>query len=283
MLHKKIEDIRIGKGIPINKLVDGIFSRTTYHHFKTGTHDIKLNNFLGIAERLYLATDELALFIKVDASLIFKDYLFEIRKHISGKDFARIIKLQKKIQSESYYFSEHLYEIIEFALQRHKVTASYPEESKIMVHLIETELWTRYEIILFCNSMFIMTSDLINTLLHRVLKNLKHHKLLRHYGDEGFRVLVDAYFVFFERKNIKYMLKWRHYFLSYPLEDSFLFEKTFKKIVIYLMEYILDENSQALNQCQNIALSLREIDGFALSQSLIVMLHFIEENYSIES
>lgn len=281
MINTQVEEIRRGKRVNIATLVEDVFTRATYDNYKKGKHDIKLSNFLKIVEKLHLSTDEISILISDDTSKLFKEYLSQIRTHTVNNDVKSLINLRKTVANETYYFSSHLSKLIDFRVSRLSCTKISDKcRSEFFDYLIRTELWTRYEIILFTNSMFIASSELIDILLDRVFKNITYSEHIRDYGDEKFRILLDAFILFFERKEYSYLSKWKKHLIEYELSSTLFFEKTLQRLFSLFIKYItIDNNDRIIEECYEISRSLCTINCKEYSDIVFNMTKFIETNY----
>lgn len=282
MINVTMEQIRKDKGITIDNLAKNVFSRVTYDNFKKGKHDIKLNSFLLLMNNLHLLPEEMIILTDESSKDSLKNILKSLRILTVNHDVRGMEKLRRDLLKSKRFYSNHISELIDLRIIRETRNIDLcliQKDSIIIKYLMSTEKWTRYEIILFTNAMFIFDSELIDISLNRVFKTIKNTENIQPYGEEKFRILLDAYIVFFEREDYRYILKWKKFLESYQLSPVFFFEKTMQTVFSLFIKYIEIKNAKYLEEVYSITIMLSKINCEEYSKIIMDMNSFIKEVY----
>ena len=282
MLGDKIESIRVKKGIKINTLIEGIMSRGTYYNFRIGKHDISYLDFFKIVKRLNLLTDELAMLLDDGYTKLFKEYIKRISKLSDRKDVGELINLKKRILADknSLPNKNHLVELINSHITRLiSIRNDLNDTSSISEYLFNAEEWSGYEVIIFNASMHMFSSELIDIYLDKVLKSLPKFKQNILYGNETFRLLVNALILFVERKDYVLIKKWHDKLNEISLDSTFLFELCLKRFFVLLVEFIFNNNFSSLEKSKKMVKYLNELNCFEFSKTIEKIIAFVEDNY----
>lgn len=196
VLSKTIAKIRKEKNLTVNDLIRDNMSKSSYNRFAAGKADIHSHYFIELLKRLHVTLTELEY---IDRGYVPKDiniYLSRIKKFFNKRDanaLKGIIKILEseysKIHNTEYQHLIGLCEILIARLNHYKLDMN---QNILYRYLINTSSWTRYEIILFNNSLFYIGPETLSILLSNALKHVHELDDLNPQVVEGFRLLSNA-------------------------------------------------------------------------------------------
>lgn len=246
MFGPTIEMIREGKKIKIKDLCDGIVTRAAYHRFASGQTDTSIHNLSLFMDRLHISPNEFFLIHSNYASDKVVCFLKELSRAYRVQDIQELRSLRKKLEADFTGLKyEHMTDLLNFRICRLLGQDIDGKKSSLFKYLISTEFWTHYELVLFTNSMYVFSLELIDAILIRCIQRFNKFSQTRPYGNEGFRLVVNALILAFEQKDSFYTTKWIDLLNTIQLNDSDFFEKALFKIFkgFYNITIHKDQNS----------------------------------------
>ncbi|PGU97070.1 hypothetical protein COD69_18815 [Bacillus thuringiensis] len=278
-----IEKIREGKKIKIKDLCDGIVSRAAYHRFAIGQSDTSILNLSLFMDRLQISPDEFFLIHNNYASDKIVSFLKELSRAYRVQDLQGIRSLRSKLEADfTGVKKEHLTELLNFRICRLVGKDVNGENSELFKYLVNTEFWTHYELVLFTNSMYVFSLELIDALLVRCIQNFKKYSQVRPYGNESFRLVVNALILSFEQKNSFYTNKWVDLLGTIELNDSDFFEKTLSKIFKGFYEININNNRKNISEIIKTIEFVGHIEADEHEIMFTRMLDYILEHSDVE-
>lgn len=276
-----IERVRKQKNIPINKLVEGIMTPSTYHRFKKGEIETGISKFTALLSRLNLRYEEF-LFLhnryqpdQVKNSLLTLEDLFN-RKDVEGLQRLQVALAEGEWTSP--LAQEHLLSLTTLMRNRLLKQKVAGEGNSLLRYLEQTETWTHYEIAMFSNCMKALPTPQIDFFLNNVLHSFLAYRSTDEYSHEISRILTNAIISFLSRKEVRLARKWYAHLSSQSLEDRFLFERFFTKILGQYLEFA-EGNQKAKESFPLFVEHLEFLGGYQLARNIATLNQWMIVNY----
>jgi len=273
-----IEMIRKGKNIKIKDLCEGIMTRAAYHRFASGKSDTSIQNFTLLLDRLHTNSKEFFLIHNNYVNDKVSSFLKELSRAYRTQKLQELRNLNRKLESDFTGLKrDHLAELLKFRISRLLGQNIKGKESNLFNYLIKTEFWTHYELVLFTNSMFVFSLELIDAILIRCIQSFKKFSTIRPYGNESFRLVSNALIVAFEQNNKFYTKKWMVILEGIKLDDGDFFEKTLYMIFKGFNEININNNTESMSEIIKTIDFVRHIEANEHAEMFNRMLNFILE------
>lgn len=273
-----IEMVREGKMIKVKDLCDGLFTRAAYHRFSRGQSDTSARNFIVLLERLNISPDEFLLIYNnyMDDQVI--SFLKKLSNAYRNQNLQKLYALRDELESG---FPEtkksHLSDLLDYRILRLNNQNVDGKDGRLFTYLMNTEFWTNYELVLFTNSMYVFSLDLIDILLMRCIRNFKRLSQIRPYGNSGFRLVVNALIVSFEKDEVFYTKKWMELLITIELEESDFFERILYVIFKGFYDIKINHDEEAVPEVIKMIECVEYIGAHEHRVMLERMLNFILE------
>src|SRR5690606_26475523 len=213
-------------------------------------------------DRLHISPNEFFLIHNNYASDKVVSFLKELSRAYRVQDLKEMRSLRKKIESDfTGLKKEHLTELLNFRICRLLGQDIDSKDGSLFKYLINTEFWTHYELVLFTNSMYVFPLELIDAILVRCIQRFKKYSQVRPYGNEGFRLVVNALILSFEQKDSFYTKKWMELLKTIQLNDSDFFEKALFKIFDGFYEIHINNNKDAISEVRKTIEFVKHIEA----------------------
>lgn len=279
---KTIEKVRKKKNMSIKDLADGIMTPSTYHRFKNGEIETSVSKFNNLLNRLNLRYEEFIFINSHYQDDELKEALLTIENLFNRKDTSGMKKYQEQIKSQewlNHLTQKHIISLISL-LQSYLLNQKVEIKSNQLLHYLEqTETWTHYEIAMFANCMKVIPAKNLDFFLNNVVHSFNAYKGTNEYSHEISRILINAIISFLSRKEVRLARKWYVKLAAQSLEEHFLFERFFERL---LKEYI--EFAEGNQTCKNnfplFVEHLKFLDCEQLAQTISTMNDWMELNYS---
>ncbi|HEC2153990.1 TPA: hypothetical protein R1908_002110 [Staphylococcus delphini] len=239
MFGATIEIIRKNKNIPVTSLCENIFTRSAYYKYVNNRMDTSITNFFSLLDRLNITPEEFLIIHENGCSNKTMKVLetldhFTIKKDVSSlKSMTKIISVQFSEPKRS-----HLLEVVDSRINKILNIENSIKCQNISRYLIDAEYWTKYELTIFSNCMYIFDIELIDILLSKCLKRFTKFEDLRPYGNDQVRIIVNALVIAIERNDRIHFNKWLSMAYNISVKENNFFElymvKLFKLFETYL-------------------------------------------------
>ncbi|SBO16634.1 Rgg family transcriptional regulator [Carnobacterium divergens] len=250
-MHEAVALIRKNKNIPVKKLTNDIISRATYNRFISGQTDLNICSFLSLIENLHISLDELT-YIKNGYTLnIEQDIMNDIKKAFEIQNLDELHALQKFCAIKASCGEEifaHLEGLIDLLLARVTGKSVSLIDNSLYEYLIKVETWTRYELILFNNSLFLFDIDSTKIILSRAVHSLDQLSELQPYGNESFRLVTNAIVFFLQHESLFDADKYIQYLSRYQLPEDYLYERLLLKIFTNIQSLLILNQKDSLEE-----------------------------------
>lgn len=253
-LYEIINDIRIQKNISIKEISEYSVSKSTYYRYINGETDLNSYSFLKLLDTLHVTIEEVN-HIKNGYGLSEQqNILVEIKKAFENQDITKLELLKKMCvfkqsnKIENYIHYESLIDILIARLQHKEIDI---KKNKLYQYLLKTDTWTRYELIMFNNSMFFFNVSATKYILNRAIPSLKNISKLHSLGEESFRLVVNAVVFFIHNNEINDAIKYIKLLNSIEILSDHIYEKIILKMLNNLPGYLLNEEKAIfeINKC----------------------------------
>nr|OTO08814.1 hypothetical protein A5880_001814 [Enterococcus sp. 4G2_DIV0659] len=119
----------------------------------------------------------------------------------------------------------HLQWLCDALINRLKSIHVSSSENKLVHYLLEIEEWTRYEIVLFNNSIFSFDIDIVNILVQKIIKKNYSYNLYKNNNRELFQLLINVTACNIQNSDFKKAKRIFNSAKELFLEEDALFEK----------------------------------------------------------
>lgn len=224
--------IRLAKNLSLKDIAQGNISISFLSKFERDESDISLSNFYSLLNKINVTIEEFS-FIANDYKLLDQEVLLDdIKSAYESNNIILLEKYKKKemelyieTNSPTYKFSYIMISAIIHTLDPSK-DVSQVDRDYISEYLLSIDTWGYFEIVLFGNSMNLLTMDSMVILSKEILKKTKMYMNLRVNRQEVIRILLNAVIFCVEGKRYADSL-----FFIKTLEDllkdtDLFFEKT---------------------------------------------------------
>ena len=236
--HRVISTIQKNKNIPLNELTGNIMSRSTISRYLNGKHDISSQNFLLILKGLKVSLDEV---LFIDHGFQASDELEWLKKisvAFEQGDLAQLKFLhascQQKYQHTWDITFSHLQSFIDILMARMERRDIQIEDNALYQYLIRTETWTRYELVMFNNTLFYFPVAVVQLVLSKALLKLEMYSTFNPYVHEPFRLAVNAIIFFLKNKDRLSAHQYLSYVMQLQLSEQHVYERMVQKLMSVL-------------------------------------------------
>ncbi|NCA66980.1 MAG: hypothetical protein EOM87_02835, partial [Clostridia bacterium] len=116
------------------------------------------------------------------------------------------------------------------------------KENELYKYLVKTETWTRYELVMFNNSMFYFDAEALKQILPKAINKLAYYKEINPYANEGFRLLINAIIAFISKNEIHQALIYIRILEKHPLNEDQAYEALLQKFLIGVKLILIDDS-----------------------------------------
>lgn len=246
-LASTISDIRKHKGLSISELTQDIISTSTFGRYITGTTDLHSQSFIEILNRLHITLPELEFIANNYSNNEEKEFMTKIMLSFTNQDIDYLsylkITCQQKLGSHNSFY-DHMLGLIDILIARLDHKEIDVSDNPLYKYLIRTETWTRYELVLFSDSLIFWPPETVVTILKRAITTVSKLDKLNPYGLESFRLISNAITSLIFHHNYKNALYFIEILEQYQLRDDFIYEKLFLKLFTGFKLAILKKDAQ---------------------------------------
>ena len=241
---KIISNIRIAKGVPIGKLISGIYGRTAYRNFVMNRTGTSVDNFMKLLAKLHVSYTEFKYIANGFETDYEQRFVIDLQKAIAQGNLERLDSLLQRTLNYCAIYEDdekyrHLACITQLTIVKMKGDRLDENASQLVTnYLIRCETWTHYELMMFNNAMFAFSLDQIRMFREKVIHNLEKYQNLRVYGSESFRVLINMLMVFIESQSYRDIRIMMGLINNYQLNEDMLFEETLRLYFTGILDLI---------------------------------------------
>lgn len=276
-----LERVRKQKNIPINQLVEGIMTPSTYHRFKKGEIETGISKFNALLARLNVRYEEFLFLHNRYREDPLKESLLTLEELFNRKDVAGLQRLQEDVAEGEWTNSlaqKHLLALISLMRDRLLGQNAQRESNSLLHYLEQTETWTHYEVAMFGNCMKALPTASVDFYLNSVVHSFTAYKSIDKYSHEISRILINAVISFLSRKEVRLARKWYTWLAAQSLRETFLFESFFVKLLGQYLEFA-EGNESRKESFPFYVEHLVFLGCDQLAQTVSTMNHWMEENY----
>ncbi|SEI86810.1 transcriptional activator, Rgg/GadR/MutR family, C-terminal domain-containing protein [Alkalibacterium gilvum] len=253
-IYEIINKIRIEKNISIKEIDKYSVSKSAFYRYVNGETDLNSFSFLKLLDTLHVSLEEVD-HIKNGYGLNDQQkILIDIKNAFESQDIKKLkllkrmcaLNQEKKMINYTHYSS--LIDILLARLNHNKINI---KNNNLYKYLVHTETWTRYELVMFNNSMFFFTTSANKYLLSRAITSLKRSDSINRLGNESFRLVVNAIIFFIHNDELNEAVKYIKEINSMDLSSDHLYEKIILKMFNNLQGFLLEEDIaiEEINRC----------------------------------
>lgn len=225
-----IEYIRMAKGLSIKEICGDFMNRSTYNRFCNGEIITSSENFIKLLNSLTITLDEFMFilndFKRSDYQVYYKALSSAYLSHDKIQLHVIIDKSRLHYKKTGKLKYQHLMIVSSLLLARRENRPFSSNHINIIYnYLIECNLWTHYEVVLFSNSMFAFNIETVNLLLNTAIKRSKQFSTMSPYADETARLICNSVIYFIENNDIKSAKKFFSIIKTLALDETHFYER----------------------------------------------------------
>lgn len=257
-LYEAVSLIRKKKNIKIDDVIANNISRSTFNRYVTGKSDLYSKNLIKLLDNLKVSLDELELIANNYADNDQNILLANIKEAFDKREINQLIYWKKfcedKYNTERNILYSHSIGLIEVLIARIKQEPIDLHDNVLYQYLVKTETWTRYELIMFNNSMFYFDTDLVKHILPKVIERLSYYNNFNRYTHEVCRLLSNVIIYFMQYNDFQSAFHYIHIMEKTDLGEEHVFERLLFKFFEGIKLLMIDSHqAQAhINQCLQI-------------------------------
>ncbi len=254
-----VDRVRRQKGISINEVCGDEVSRSVYERFVKNKADTTVTKFTYFLQRINLDYDELKIFNYPKETNIIQRMMEEMIVAFMSRDTEELQRIADFCRDKESMLSkreEHLISLCEMMVARLNNEQVDVQNSSVYQYLINAQTWTRYELVLFNNSMYAFTPEFVEMILERALVSLSVYKDSRQGRSESFRMLSNSVIYFIQHNQRTFAWKYLEKLGEFYLEEDMYFEKNVRLLLNGVWDTIRGNNKgiervhQSLQVCQ---------------------------------
>lgn len=204
-VFEAVSYIRKSKNISLADTLGNELSKSSYYRYINGDSDLYSQNFLNILYNLRISLDEVNLMRTGYKEQTEQTLLIKVKQAFDAQNVEELKMLKKHCrilaESEANIVFAHLHSLVELLVNRLLKKNIDVTKTEIFQYLIKTETWSRYELVLFNNSLFYFDSEAVNQILPRAIDKLINFQKMNPYANEAVILLANAIIFFLKEKN----------------------------------------------------------------------------------
>lgn len=246
--YEIISMLRKDKGIKVKDFIESIMSRSNYNRYITGQNDIAVHTYKSLINKLNISENEFEFIKNGYASPEQYKYFYTVLDYLKKKKAKELsalnqIFIQKSKTTRSSFYI-HMGELTEYLIQYLKDDKRIMDirKSNIYTYLIDTELWTHYELSLFKLLIYVLPCDTLDFMYHRVKRDLDKYCFFHQHGNEGFRITYEIICILLNRGVFTKAIEYIEEIESYNLSGDFYYEMIIQNFLSKLKYQMLQCN-----------------------------------------
>ena len=274
-----IEQVRKNKGLTIKEVCGEQISRSVYNRFVNNKADTSTSNLTYLLRQLNLEYDELKNYNYPNETNQLQQISLMIRQAFERKDIDSLKRIRLMCLRDTGINKnkfKHLSNICELIIGRLTNENVDVQKMEAFNYLMAVQSWTHYELVLFNNMMFAFNVELVEVILDNAILNFKRHSTIDRYGNESFRMILNAVSFFIAEGEFKLVGKYMGILKSFYLNEDNFFEKTMLLFIEGIFNHIFgDENmgNQQINQSLVVCKVLKADNLFQMNYEFVERLN----------
>lgn len=254
-LYEAISLIRKKKNIKINEVIGNNMSRSTFNRYVNGITDLYSTHLIEILDSLKISLDELQLIANNYSESNQNILLSNIKEAFEKRDINNLNYLHKiyteKYKTERNVLYLHGVGLIEILAARLKKETIDLSNNSLYQYLIKTETWTRYELVMFNNSMFFFNVEAVKNILPKAIDRLGYYRNFHHYTDEVHRLLSNTVIYFMQHNDFHTAFNYIQVMEKIELSEEHALERILSKLFEGIKLLLMDSSyaQKQLEQC----------------------------------
>lgn len=245
---KLIGQLREEKGIPVKALVNERLSRSTYNYTIANDTDMYTSNFFYLLDQLHVSVDEFMYIQNGYQENYQRQFYRALQRSLATPGVERLLELKSEyvIMAEADEKYTHFVWLCDIQLQwRGEPTADTKAKEKLQGYFNQVTAWSRYELLLFNNSMNVLDLDYIEAVLKRVIANFKRYDKMHPYANDVVKLLGNTVLVFLTQNRIVFAKQMFMVLREISIEEQQAFERLFFKFVEAMYYYKMNQQDKA--------------------------------------
>ncbi|MEK1377092.1 Rgg/GadR/MutR family transcriptional regulator [Limosilactobacillus fermentum] len=233
-----ISDIRRGKKVRLEELINGVMNQSSYSRFVDGKTETSVNNFALLLDNLNVTYDEFMMIARGFRPDPCEELFTGIFSALRAGDLPALVILRDQTRAlaltatTKVKWINHLACVAQVAYDHLASRTPTPAAKQTLTdYLLECELWTHYETFLFTNLLFLFSAETVRGMQTRLIRNLRRYDTLHPYGNEPFRATIKMILFYLEKQEVTAALETIVELQKFPLRDEMIFERMIQQFV----------------------------------------------------
>lgn len=278
-----IEFVRKQKGLTIKDVCGDTVSRSVYHRFVTNRASTNISNVVYMLHKINLSFDDLKIFDYPSGISSLQQLMLEMRNAFMKQDVEELLRIKEFCQSPEHaekQHYQHVRDLCDYSIARLTGKELDTSETSLYCYLINVQTWTRYELIMFNNSMHTFTPEFLELILDKALMGMNQYRESREGRSECFRLLANAIVLFIQNDRLKTAWKYLDRLNNFSLDEELFFEKSLSLVINGLWELIRgnQEGKEKLKRALRICSDLDAANYYQMNKDLI---DFVADKYGL--
>lgn len=269
-----IKTFRLNKQLTLKEVSKEVLSESQLSKFERGETEISFDKMIGILSNLNMTAEELFLHSPEYLDNNFENILRKIRLFYSENNIAKLKSLYKnelfKYQESKLIFHKLNSICIKgFLLNLNVVdyNISSAENNFLTNYLFSVEVWSKYEVLLFSNSISFLSTESIIILTKEMTKSKVFHKNHDSYNRILIQVLINASIVLMEKdylKEVNFLLKMIDDIIT---DETFLYEKNVLLFLRGMYQFNTGNTDAAIIKMKQAIEIFEKLDSISIAEN----------------
>ena len=245
-IYEAVATLRKDKNIKIEEAIGNSMSRASFNRYINGKTDLYTSHFLELLEKLHVSLEEIEFMCNGYTDNVEKQLMKELKHAFEDQNIHELNFILQHCRNEyaldKNVLYSHLASLTEVLLARLEHKNIDLKENELYKYLVKTETWTRYELVMFNNSMFYFDAEALKQILPKAINKLAYYKEINPYANEGFRLLINAIIAFISKNEIHQALIYIRILEKHPLNEDQAYEALLQKFLIGVKLILIDDS-----------------------------------------
>ena len=178
-IYEAVATLRKDKNIKIEEAIGNSMSRASFNRYINGKTDLYTSHFLELLEKLHISLEEIEFMCNGYTDNVEKQLMKELKHAFEDQNIHELNFILQHCRNEyaldKNVLYSHLASLTEVLLARLEHKNIDLKENELYKYLVKTETWTRYELVMFNNSMFYFDAEALKQILPKAINKLAYY------------------------------------------------------------------------------------------------------------
>ena len=267
-----IREFRIGKKMTLTSVCKGVMSLSQLSKFERGESEIIFQKMEGLLHNLNITDEEFELSRNNYESNNLQGLLNKIRRYYSEHNIGRLHAIYinelfnfKETGDIAYKLNAICINCFLRDLNKEKFPIKSSERHLLSEYLFSIDQWTKYELLLFSNTLPILTIDTIFCLAKEMIKNASQYKMIESYNKIMLQTLLNVCILGIENSKYSDVIYFKKILNDMLLDETFLYEKSVLNFINGLFEYKTNNKINGMQQMEKSISIFHQLDSINLA------------------